>query len=249
MAGGAAVAVAVEVEEEEEPAAAIDLERIAGLWSAVADAVREQNAMVAALVSQAVPSALEGDRLTVSFPADAAFLKKKAEANRDLVLGALRTLTGRGPRGGLRPQRGRPGARAPYPRGGGAAGAAPHRVRRRGDPGGDRGIAMAKQPNMNDMMRQVQKMQAEMAKAQDELKNETVEASAGGGMVTVKVSGEMEVLEVRIDPEGVDPEDVELLQDMVQAATNEALRSAQELAANKMGAVTGGLGGLGLPGL
>jgi len=108
---------------------------------------------------------------------------------------------------------------------------------------------MAKQPNMNDMMRQVQKMQADMAKAQDELKDETVEASAGGGMVTVKVSGEMEVLEVRIDPEGVDPEDVELLQDMVQAATNEALRSAQELAATKMGAVTGGLGGLGLPGM
>ena len=108
---------------------------------------------------------------------------------------------------------------------------------------------MAKQPNMNEMMRQVQKMQADMAKAQDELKNESVEASAGGGMVTVKVSGEMEVLEVRIDPEGVDPDDVELLQDMVQAATNEALRSAQELAANKMGAVTGGLGGLGLPGM
>lgn len=108
---------------------------------------------------------------------------------------------------------------------------------------------MAKQPNMNDMMRQVQKMQAEMAKAQDQLKNESVEASAGGGMVTVKVSGELEVLEVRIDPEGVDPDDVELLQDMVQAATNEALRSAQELAASKMGAVTGGLGGLGLPGL
>ena len=97
VSGGAAVAVAVEVEEEEdEPVAAIDLERIAGMWTAVADAVREQNAMVAALVSQAVPSALEGDRLTVSFPSDAAFLKKKAEANRDLVLGALRTLTGRG---------------------------------------------------------------------------------------------------------------------------------------------------------
>ena len=102
---------------------------------------------------------------------------------------------------------------------------------------------------MNDMMRQVQKMQTEMAKAQEQLKSETVEASAGGGMVTVKVSGELEILEVRIDPEGVDPDDVELLQDMVQAATNEALRSAQELAASKMGAVTGGLGGLGLPGL
>jgi hypothetical protein len=108
---------------------------------------------------------------------------------------------------------------------------------------------MAQQPNMNQMMRQVQQMQAEMAKAQDELKNETVEASAGGGMVTVKVSGELEVLELKIDPEAVDPEDVELLQDMVQAATNEAIRSAQELAASKLGAATGGLGGLGLPGL
>ena len=113
---------------------------------------------------------------------------------------------------------------------------------------------MPKPPNMNDMMRQVQQMQADMAKAQEELKSETVEASAGGGMVTVKVSGELELLELRIDPEAVDPEDVELLQDMVQAAVNEAVRSAQELAASKIGAVTGGLGGagglggLGLPG-
>jgi DNA-binding YbaB/EbfC family protein len=108
---------------------------------------------------------------------------------------------------------------------------------------------------MNDMMRQVQKMQEDMAKAQEELKHETVEASAGGGMVTVKVSGELEVLELKIDPEAVDPDDVELLQDMIQAAVNEAVRAAQELAANKIGAVTGGLGGagglggLGLPGL
>ncbi|MBA2439067.1 MAG: YbaB/EbfC family nucleoid-associated protein [Thermoleophilaceae bacterium] len=102
---------------------------------------------------------------------------------------------------------------------------------------------------MNQMMRQVQQMQQEMAKAQESLKDEVVEASAGGGMVTVKVSGELEVLELRIDPEAVDPEDVELLQDMIQAATNEALRSAQELAASKLGAVTGGLGGMGLPGI
>ena len=107
---------------------------------------------------------------------------------------------------------------------------------------------MPKQPNMNQMMRQVQQMQEEMAKAQESLKHETVEASAGGGMVTVKVSGELEILELKIDPDAVDPEDVELLQDMVQAALNEALRAAQELAANKLGAVTGGLGGLGLPG-
>ena len=72
------------------------------------------------------------------------------------------------------------------------------------------------------MLKQVQQMQAEMAKAQEELKNEVVEASAGGGMVTVKVSGDLEVKEIRIDPEAVDPEDVELLQDMVLAAVNEA---------------------------
>jgi DNA-binding YbaB/EbfC family protein len=106
-----------------------------------------------------------------------------------------------------------------------------------------------KQPDMNQMMRQVQQMQAEMAKAQESLKDEVVEASAGGGMVTVKVNGELELLDLRIDPAAVDPDDVELLQDMVQAAVNEALRAAQEVAASKLGAVTGGLGGMGLPGL
>ena len=104
---------------------------------------------------------------------------------------------------------------------------------------------MPKQPNMNDLMKQAQQMQAEMMKAQETLKDEVVEASAGGGMVTVKVTGDLELREVRIDPAAVDPEDVELLQAMVQAAVNEALRSAQEVAASKMGAVTGGLGGPG----
>jgi len=110
---------------------------------------------------------------------------------------------------------------------------------------------MPQPPNFNKMMRQVQQMQADMAKAQEQLKEEVVEASAGGGMVTVKVSGDLEVKEIRIDPDAVDPEDVELLQDMVLAATNEALRSAQELANRKLGGLTGGLdlGGLGLPGL
>ncbi len=108
---------------------------------------------------------------------------------------------------------------------------------------------MPKQPNMNQMMKQVQQMQAEMMKAQESLKDEVVEASAGGGMVTVKMTGDLELRELKIDPEAVDPEDVELLQDMVLAAVNEATRSAQELASSRMGAVTGGLGGLGLPGL
>ena len=113
---------------------------------------------------------------------------------------------------------------------------------------------MPQPPNMNQMLKQVQQMQAEMMKAQEGLKDEIVEASAGGGMVTVKVSGDLEIKDLTIDPEAVDPEDVEMLQDMVLAATNEALRSAQELAANKMQQATGGmggpggLGGLGLPG-
>ena len=109
---------------------------------------------------------------------------------------------------------------------------------------------MPQPPNMNQMLRQVQKMQQDMAAAQEQLKHEEVEASAGGGMVTVKVSGDLVVKSVTIDRDAIDPDDPELLQDMVIAATNEALRSAQELAANKMGGLTGGLdlGGLGLPG-
>jgi nucleoid-associated protein EbfC len=107
------------------------------------------------------------------------------------------------------------------------------------------------QPNMNQMLKQVQKMQQDMLAAQEQLKNEEVEASAGGGMVVVKVSGDLQVKSIRIDPEAVDPDDLELLQDMVLAAVNEGLRSAQELAATRMGGLTGGLdlGGLGLPGL
>jgi nucleoid-associated protein EbfC len=112
-------------------------------------------------------------------------------------------------------------------------------------------------PNMQQMMAQVQKMQKDMELAQEELRSEVVEASAGGGMVTVKVSGDLQVREVRIDPDAVDPQDVEILADMVLAAVNEALRMAQELAERKLGGATagldlgglGGLGGLGLPGL
>ena len=112
---------------------------------------------------------------------------------------------------------------------------------------------MPQPPNMNQMLKQVQQMQEEMAKAQEELKSEKVEATAGGGMVKVVMTGELQVAEVHIDPEAVDPDDVELLQDLVLAAFNEALRSAQELQTRKLGAATGGLGdlagGLGLPGL
>ena len=105
-------------------------------------------------------------------------------------------------------------------------------------------------PNMQQMMQQVQKMQKDMEVAQEELKREIVEASAGGGVVTVRMSGDLVVQEVKIDPAAVDPEDVELLQDLVLAAVNEAIRSAQELAEKRLGGAMGGLGGLeGLGGL
>ena len=107
---------------------------------------------------------------------------------------------------------------------------------------------MPQPPNMQQLLKQAQKMQADMMAAQESLKDEVVEASAGGGMVKVKVTGDLQVKEITIDPAAVDPEDVELLADMVLAAVNEGLRSAQELAASKLGALTGGLGGLGLPG-
>ena len=105
--------------------------------------------------------------------------------------------------------------------------------------------------DMNKMLKQVQQMQEQMAQAQAELEQETVESSAGGGMVTVKVNGAMEVLEIKIDPKAIDPDDPEMLADMVVAAVNEALRSAKSLVESKLGSAAGleGLGGLGLPGL
>ena len=109
---------------------------------------------------------------------------------------------------------------------------------------------MPKGPDMGQLMKQVQQMQAEMSKAQEQLKDETVEASAGGGMVKVKMSGDLQLREITISPEAIDPEDPELLQDMVTAAVNEALRSAQELVSNKLGGIAGMGGGLpGMPGL
>ena len=103
--------------------------------------------------------------------------------------------------------------------------------------------------DLNAMMKQVQQMQAEMSEAQDKLKDEVVEASTGGGMVKVKMSGDLRLLEVAIAPEAADPDELEILQDMVLAAVNEALRSAQELASNRLGGIAGGLGGAGLGGL
>jgi nucleoid-associated protein EbfC len=97
------------------------------------------------------------------------------------------------------------------------------------------------QPNMQAMMKQVQKMQADMAAAQESLKDDILEAQSGGGMVKVTVTGELELKSITIDPAAVDPDDVELLQDMVLAAVNGGLTAAQTHAANKLGAITEGL--------
>ena len=99
---------------------------------------------------------------------------------------------------------------------------------------------------MGAMRKQAQKMQAELARAQEEIKDMTFEATAGGGMVKVVANGDMTVDSIVIDPEAVDPEDVEMLQDMVAAAVNEALRGVSEISSQRLNAATGGLN---IPGL
>ena len=103
--------------------------------------------------------------------------------------------------------------------------------------------------DMNKLMQQAQQMQSQMQQAQEEAANEVVEASAGGGMVTVKATGGGEIVGIEIDPKAIDPDDPEMLADLILAAVNEALRSANALMESKMqGMMPGGLGGLGLPG-
>lgn len=106
--------------------------------------------------------------------------------------------------------------------------------------------------NMQQMMRQAQKMQKELAKAQEEIANMTFEGSAGGGMVTATARGDMSIASIRIDPEALDPEDTDMLEDMICAAVNEALRGVNDMSNARMGALTGGMnipGMSGMPGL
>ena len=95
--------------------------------------------------------------------------------------------------------------------------------------------------NMNNMMKQVQKMQKDMAKLQEEVEQRTVEASAGGGAVTVVATGKKEIISITIKPEVIDPDDAEMLQDLITAAVNEAIRQAEEMLSKEMGKITGGL--------
>lgn len=111
--------------------------------------------------------------------------------------------------------------------------------RKGGFPGGGMG-------NMNAMMKQAQKMQMELARAQEEIQDMTFEASAGGGMVKAVAKGDSTLVSLTIDPEAVDPEDVEMLQDMIAAAVNEALRGVADLSSQRINAATGGMN---IPGL
>jgi DNA-binding YbaB/EbfC family protein len=110
---------------------------------------------------------------------------------------------------------------------------------RGGFPGGFGGA------NMNNLMKQAQKMQRDMERMQAELQDKEVEATAGGGVVTVVATGKKQIKKITINPDVVDPDDVEMLQDLVMAAVNEALRMADEMVNSEMSKITGGLGGLG----
>lgn len=108
------------------------------------------------------------------------------------------------------------------------------------------GSGMNTNKNMSNVVRQAQKMQEEMEKVQAELEDKTVEATAGGGMVTVTANGKKEIISLKINPEAVDPDDVETLEDLVMVAVNDAINKADEMMAEGMSAVTGGLN---IPGL
>ena len=109
-----------------------------------------------------------------------------------------------------------------------------------------RNMGMGGMGNMNNMIKQAQKMQEEMLKAQEQLNEQEFEASVGGGAISVKANGKKEIIELTISPDAVDPDDVEMLQDMIMSAVNEALRKADEEAAQSLGSITGGMS---IPGL
>lgn len=111
-------------------------------------------------------------------------------------------------------------------------------AKRGGFPGGMPG-------NMNNLMKQAQKMQRQMEEAQKELEEKEITATAGGGAVEVSVSGKREVTKVKLSEEVVDPDDIEMLEDLIMAATNEALRQLEEVSSSSMSKITGGIGGLG----
>ena len=108
------------------------------------------------------------------------------------------------------------------------------------------GAGMNQKQNMNSMIKQAQKMQEEMERVQQETEEEQVEATSGGGAVKVVVNGKKELVSIKLDPDAVDPDDVETLEDLILAAVNEGVKKAKEIMSERMGAITGGLN---IPGL
>ena len=229
----------------------LELGQLQDAWQrTILPAVEQRSIPTASMLREAHPSQLAGDTLTLEFPAAASFHRQLAEdqKNSALLVEALYEVTGRklalefavGENGGDTPASGRrPGRRGTDLR-------VDERDLRR-----PRGGGQTVSFDMNKMLEQVQQMQSQMAEVQQELANERVEASAGGGVVTVTASGAGEIVAIKISPEAIDPEDPELLADMILAAVNEALRSAQALAESKLGGAAGlgDLGSLGLPGM
>ena len=229
----------------------LGLDQLQDAWlRTVLPAVQSRSIPVASLLGEARPATLEGEMLTLEFPASADFHRRQAEEpkNVNVIREALYEVTGHrlGVTLALGEARGRDrgGGRRPH-RGGAHLDVQGH-LRRHGSGGH---AAMSKL-DMNKLMQQAQQMQSQMQQLQEEVANEVVEASAGGGMVTVKATGGGEIVGITIDPKAIDPDDPEMLADLVLAAVNEALRSASALMESKMqGMLPGGLGGLGLPGL
>ena len=226
------------------------LDQLQDAWQrTVLPAVQSRSIPVASLLGEARPATLEGEMLTLEFPASADFHRRQAEEPKNVSVDPRGALRGHGP-----PARRHAGAR----RGEDA-------VEEEDDALTEEAlISMLKDTfdatevedtpmsklDMNKLMQQAQQMQAQMQQVQEEVANEVVEASAGGGMVTVKATGGGEIVGITIDPKAIDPDDPEMLADLVLAAVNEALRSANALMESKMqGMLPGGLGGLGLPGL
>ena len=218
-------------------------------WSrSVLPAVKERSIPIATLLSEATPSGLDGDTLTLTFRPGADFHRKQVDepANSRLLRDALYDVTGRklavltavadAPEDDDAP-------------GGDAARRAGGHLAARQRPGRNRDRGDTMKLDMNALMKQAQQMQEQMAQAQEAAKDEIAEASAGGGMVTARANGAGELVEIRIDPRAIDPDDPEMLADMVLAASNEALRAAAQAVEAKLRSQLPDLGGLGLPGL
>ena len=195
------------------------------------------------LLPRRTPAELDDGELTLAWPESAAFLKRKAEdpASKETIAASIRAVTGArcGSPSSCAPTRRSPPAGEPRSARRSWSTASSRSSTPRACPPTEEHL-MPQPPNLNKMLEQAQEMMAQQQEAQEKLKSESVEATAGGGMVKVVMTGDLRLETIAIDPDAVDPEDVEMLQDMVIAALNEALRSAEELQQSRSAARCGG---------